>query len=72
MGGKERNPRGPRAKHSSRETLSRRAVSGLWGTVRVVHGGWEVNHKECSPVFGESAMDAEVQGCGLLMERMMS
>ena len=40
--------------------------------VRIVHGGWEVIHKTCAPVFGRSALDAEVKGCGLSVERMMS
>ena len=31
-----------------------------------------VIHKECAPVFGASATAAEVEGCGLLVERMMS
>ena len=38
--------------------------------VRVLHGGWEVLDKECGTVLGGSA-DAEVKGCGLLVERLM-
>ena len=32
--------------------------------------GWAPIHKKCGPVQGQNSLDAELGGCGMLMENL--